>query len=1603
MAACPQSMSDTTQPDSSQGLFFDACNTFRHNVPRSVLEQFQSVTSLKDLEHAIKEIESQQAARRSLRNLRKVRPFLNALNDYAGVIEVFVNAKPDIMAFVWGPIKFCLQVTSKFDRAFESLLNTYVQLRASFPNIKAIEELFKSHEAVRTVLSNVYADILAFHTRAILFFSKRGWRIVLRVTCRPFSDLFGDIFQNLDQSKTLLLDTANIAHFQESQEGRQLTVQAFQEQQDEARQRRRQYVTTWLNAFPHKNQQADLRALRKEYPGTATWILREPAWEGWSTNSARDERVFWVSGIPGAGKTVLFSVMVDDLETKADRLREKVVVYLYCKYKDSSRDNFLALLRSLINGLLAGNEFCLDYLYDVAVQSGEPQATTIQPLKQAVHDLLRCHEQAFIGIDGLDECEPSERALLISFIRDLRSSTQDELPVHLFVASRAEHDLEKAFGSACRLNLTQENVSADIQSYTMARARALSRSRSRFLMGEGEERELASDVAKRADGMFLLAKLTFAMFDQCLNREQFDEERAGDRLPKGIDEAYSRLLSRIRDRDDAARRPGARPLLEILTFARRTLYRHEIQAALSISTQKRDIDIERRRYTQEFKEICGSLVEVNSDESVVLVHATAKQFLAREPHDLFNPAGAEARLAHTFAVYLCMDFFNTSSNEQSLKDAAMKGCFALHRYALCHWLSHVEYCFSLRSPSRYPEGGLQALHNDIETALAVAFNHSGNQDGFDQTMNSTEARWSYLEAITSPFRDLRSNVDPLEDTSPFSQAFQHLRRVETIVEDLIANSDVTNTKELLRTQYGSRPYYCSSPGCRKFYEGFSSRTKRNTHVKIHERPYKCEYIDCDFAKTGFASQAGLKHHIDFFHKPSDIDNLVEIFAQLEPRSFLDLLTEAADKDDADKVEALCAEAEHPLLPLAYSAGLLRRAFRRNSLESAGVLIKYLGSQEVLLKADALMSAVKKGDVKLLRQILDITGRDCYQSRSGLLTAALIVAVKSGNVDSLPALLDCFESVTDIYYCYRPLQAAVTTGRLDACSLLVEHAEKRGNLKVVKNTCMMAAGKGRRDIVRLLLPQLLAKGHFTQKRYLPVQSAANEDDATSAFLAIVNTRNGGKGFRGNLQEAASRGNLQDVKTILQLGVDINYTSGSHGTALAAAARKNHITLVKFLLENGADVGVLGGNHYGSSIGAAAAGGFLEIMEILTEAGASLNNCYYSYTNVRKVSCTALHAAALEPQEASINWLLSHGADINVLDGEGQTALVSLVSSLDTRKYRGRLKSVPKLQKMIKITTMLCEAGLDINKRSTNNEYVLGALLHSIPNVVPNERSGDTLLRFVQTMIDHGARCDMKGPQGRSILFEFGRPSLINYSFTRSLATVLIDNGADIDMEDDEGISARQHLTRTNPGLLDSLGISHWISQVTDSVEEASSREVRQSATDGSLGLDIQPLPNGHDTNSDLQIHPGAAIDEEEFRSWDQADTDIPIKCHPPWDIDEAEDVDMSMEGQESLGGSYHDTHSQGIHGPSHGSQHDPSWNTFSNLDSTAMQDSVWFNDAMAWSSSTPGPSAPDIYHDSLDGNPWVDDDSLSSPNRRTGPWTGNNDPLGADEQMGGHFG
>lgn len=92
----------------STNNFQQVLDQFTKRLTRQELEDFK-YSSLEDVLLAVEAIQEEQGRRKELMNLPRIQRFLEAMHQYEKIIEVFLNAS-SFLCFVWGPLKFCLQV-----------------------------------------------------------------------------------------------------------------------------------------------------------------------------------------------------------------------------------------------------------------------------------------------------------------------------------------------------------------------------------------------------------------------------------------------------------------------------------------------------------------------------------------------------------------------------------------------------------------------------------------------------------------------------------------------------------------------------------------------------------------------------------------------------------------------------------------------------------------------------------------------------------------------------------------------------------------------------------------------------------------------------------------------------------------------------------------------------------------------------------------------------------------------------------------------------------------------------------------------------------------------------------------------------------------------------------------------------------------------------------------------------------------------------------------------------------------------------------------------------------------------------------------------------
>ena len=88
-----------TTADVTQSHFESILEDFKSGLKKRDQENFR-LTTLEDLEQTIADIQAEQHGERRLQNLNRLKPFLECLNQYGNVVDIFCNSS-QFLPFVW--------------------------------------------------------------------------------------------------------------------------------------------------------------------------------------------------------------------------------------------------------------------------------------------------------------------------------------------------------------------------------------------------------------------------------------------------------------------------------------------------------------------------------------------------------------------------------------------------------------------------------------------------------------------------------------------------------------------------------------------------------------------------------------------------------------------------------------------------------------------------------------------------------------------------------------------------------------------------------------------------------------------------------------------------------------------------------------------------------------------------------------------------------------------------------------------------------------------------------------------------------------------------------------------------------------------------------------------------------------------------------------------------------------------------------------------------------------------------------------------------------------------------------------------------------------
>ncbi|KAI1755556.1 hypothetical protein F4782DRAFT_409103 [Xylaria castorea] len=462
----------------------------------------------------------------------------------------------------------------------------------------------------------------------------------------------------------------------------------------------------------------DLAALQDlRHPGSCFWFTEQPDLSRWKLGSPNSPPIFWLTGRPATGKSVLCSHVIDQLNTQNLKCS-----YFFFRHGKAGRSSLadcfrsLAYQMSLNDPIIAQRVLQLDQ-YGESWDQHDDRVIWRKLFVSAIFRLSTISSHIWV-VDALDEC--------VKFSSWFKLLPQLPSGLRLFITSRSTDEIERGIASlgprVVTRSLTNHDTAEDMHAYLYTKLEDLSL--------ENVD-ELCRRILIKSQGSFLWVRLVLQEFESAYTDE--DIEVILQEVPDDLYKMYTRMLEMIES--ERRRTKLARSVLSWVTLACRPLTIDELRCAIRLDINETPHNMEKAIPT-----VCGQLVFIDQASRVHMIHETAREFLLSEDLDstlAVKRSERHGHLAQLLCKYLATDAVKPPQGFQPFRGTKLSMAidtslveyaarfFAEHlyrsnseeaapMYELCRFLkSNVLYWFELIAQA----GDLQPINH---TAINLA-------------------------------------------------------------------------------------------------------------------------------------------------------------------------------------------------------------------------------------------------------------------------------------------------------------------------------------------------------------------------------------------------------------------------------------------------------------------------------------------------------------------------------------------------------------------------------------------------------------------------------------------------------------------------------------------------------------------------------------------------------------------------------------------------------------------------------------------------------------------------------------------------------------------
>ncbi|KAF5548267.1 ankyrin protein [Fusarium mexicanum] len=432
-------------------------------------------------------------------------------------------------------------------------------------------------------------------------------------------------------------------------------------------------ILEWLTPINYGPQHSDILSQRQE--GTGKWLLISKEFQNWVDTG----KTMFCPGVPGAGKTIITSIVINELTTRFGDDDTVGIAYIYGNYRqhDEQRlDHLLvSLLKQLVQGLSSMPATVKSLYNKHNIKGTRPSVEEVSTTIQSVAGLFT---QVYIIVDALDELQAIDgcRNRFLAQIFKL----QAQCATKFFTTSRFIPEI---------IDMLEASTMIEIRAHDEDVLRFLDSKLSQSGQLLQTNREIIkTEIIKAVDGMFLLAQLHFQSVSTKKTLKKMKDALSNlSSGPKAYDIAYKKAMERITGQDQDSKEL-AMHVLSWITCARRVLKTSELQHAWAVEENAVTLDKENLPQIDDMISVCSGLVTVDTESGTIrLVHYTTQEYLDRTRDEWFPIV--EREITMTCIRYLSFDVFKGGfcKIQEEYEERLMRNPF--YDYAYHNWGHHA--------------------------------------------------------------------------------------------------------------------------------------------------------------------------------------------------------------------------------------------------------------------------------------------------------------------------------------------------------------------------------------------------------------------------------------------------------------------------------------------------------------------------------------------------------------------------------------------------------------------------------------------------------------------------------------------------------------------------------------------------------------------------------------------------------------------------------------------------------------------------------------------------------------------------------------------------